>query len=189
MSSVYKEKIGNFKIKIKQDSDPCDPRKEWDNFGTMLCAHGRYNLGDKHFRTSKQIEDELAENNAVVKLPLYLYDHSGITMNTTGFSCPWDSGQVGFIYVDKKGILEATGGKNLTKKRLDHAKRLLEGEVKTYDSHLRGEVYGFVIEEKVDDEWVEIDACWGFYGNYEEGALKEARDIVKSLMKTEKEVV
>ena len=28
----------------------------------------------------------------MVILPLYLYDHSGITMNTTGFSCPWDSG-------------------------------------------------------------------------------------------------
>jgi hypothetical protein len=192
MSSVFKERIGEFKIKIKHDGDCCwNPRTDCDNFGTMLCAHGRYNLGDKQFRTSEQIEDELAENNAVVKLPLYLYDHSGITMNTTGFSCPWDSGQVGIIYVDKKGILEATGGKILTKKRLEHAKRLLQGEVETYDQYLRGKVYGFVVKRKVEGEWEEVDSCWGFYGDYEEGALAEARSIVKHLMgkETVKEVV
>jgi hypothetical protein len=35
-----------------------------------------------------------------VVLPVYIYDHSGITLNTTGFSCPWDSGQVGWIVCD-----------------------------------------------------------------------------------------
>ncbi len=39
-----------------------------------------------------------------VILPLDLYDHSGITMNTTGFHCPWDSGQVGYIYVMPEDI-------------------------------------------------------------------------------------
>lgn len=189
MSSVYKEKIGNFKIKIKEDLTPQNPRKEWDNCGIMACAHGRYELGDKQFRTPEEIDYELSANDAVVTLPLYLYDHSGITMSTTPFSCPWDSGQVGFIYMNKEKILKETGGKNLTKKRKEQALKWLKGEVETYDSYLRGAVYGFVIEEKKDDEWVEIDACWGFYGDYEEGALKEARDIVKSLMETTKEVV
>ena len=30
----------------------------------------------------------MVEDN-VVCLPLYLYDHGGITMNTTGFACSW----------------------------------------------------------------------------------------------------
>jgi hypothetical protein len=37
-----------------------------------------------------------------VILPLYLYDHGGITMSTGSFGDPWDSGQVGFIYVSKE---------------------------------------------------------------------------------------
>ena len=41
----------------------------------------------------------------------FIYDHSGITMNTTGFSCPWDSGQVGWIYCSKKRFLSETGYK------------------------------------------------------------------------------
>ena len=64
-------------------------------------------------------------------LPLYLYDHSGITMNTTGFSCPWDSGQVGWIYADKRRI-EAEYGK-VTPETVEKARQVLEGEVKSYD--------------------------------------------------------
>lgn len=33
-----------------------------------------------------------------VMLPVYLMDHSGLSVNTVGFGCPWDSGQVGMIY-------------------------------------------------------------------------------------------
>ena len=62
-------------------------------------------------------------------LPLYLYDHSGITMNTTGFSCPWDSGQVGWIYADRRRI-EAEYGK-VTPETVEKARQVLEGEVKS----------------------------------------------------------
>ena len=32
-------------IKVFVDEDPQSPR-EWDNAGTMVCFHRRYNLGD-----------------------------------------------------------------------------------------------------------------------------------------------
>ena len=38
----------------------------------------------------------------VFYLPLYLYDHSGITMSTGSFCDSWDSGQVGFISVNER---------------------------------------------------------------------------------------
>lgn len=44
-----------------------------------------------------------------VILPLYLYDHGSITMSTGAFSCPWDSGQVGWIYASKKTFIDETG--------------------------------------------------------------------------------
>lgn len=103
-------------------------------------------------------------------LPLYLYDHSGITMNTSGFSCGWDSGQVGIIVVPKYAIrhLWHTGGVNaLTKKEVAVWERRLKGEVETYDHYLTGACYGGIIETRAseDDEWEEEDSCWGFYGH------------------------
>ena len=55
----------------------------------------------------KELLQLLEQSGKFVILSLYLYDHSGITMNTTGFSCPWDSGQVGWIYADADCIKKA----------------------------------------------------------------------------------
>ena len=111
-----------FAISIKYDDVPASPR-EWDTLGTMVCSHRRYALGDvqvesgdigfmEHLDHAHSIiadrahiylteSDETAIWNwmhkQVIMLPLYLYDHGGIIMNTTGFICPWDSGQVGWI--------------------------------------------------------------------------------------------
>lgn len=102
----------------------------------------------------------------VIMLPLYLMDHSGLSMNTGGFSCPWDSGQVGYIYAKKADIRKEYGWKLITAKRQKQIESYLKGEVEVYDQHLRGDVWGFVIEEFVPDEgWQETDSCWGFYGS------------------------
>jgi hypothetical protein len=109
-----------------------------------------------------------------VYLPLYLYDHSGITMNTTGFSCNWDSGQVGFIYADYEDIKKEYGWKRMTKARIELIEERLTCEVKEYDQYLRGECYGFITEVKDGEE---IDSCWGFLGDYENDCLSEAKSM------------
>ena len=91
-------------------------------------------------------------------LPLYLYDHSGITMNTTGFHCPWDSGQVGWTYVSHTEIEKQYYG--LNPQTIERANNTLVGEVKDYDSYLTGDVYGFRYFENGE----ESDSCWGFLG-------------------------
>ena len=97
-------------------------------------------------------------------------------MNTGGFSDRWDSGQVGYIYTDKKAIME-TGGmlqneKGNCVKITDRnwkkaAYQWMEGEVKTYDQYLTGEVYGIITEEydADTDDWEEKDSCWGFFND------------------------
>jgi len=35
-----------FELKIEQDTDPMNPRTDWDNLGTMVCFHKLYDLGD-----------------------------------------------------------------------------------------------------------------------------------------------
>jgi len=99
----------------------------------------------------------------IVLLPLFLYDHSGLTMMTSGFSCRWDSGQVGWIYTTKERILAEYGGKYLTKKLRARAEGVLRSEVKVFDQYLSGEVYGYVLEGPDGD----LDSCWGFYGDRE----------------------
>lgn len=120
---------------------------------------------------------KLLEKHAnIVFLPLYLYDHSGITMNTYGYYDRWDSGQVGYIYTDKNTILN-TGGmfenekgnyvKITNRNWKKAAYKWMESEVSVYDQYLTGEVYG-IITEKYDEEsndWTEEDSCWGFFND------------------------
>lgn len=156
------------KLKVVQDSCGDSPR-EWDNLGTMVCFHNRYDLGDKHSydaddysgweEMKKAILEE--EGRGTVILPLYLYDHSGVTMRTSPFGCRWDSGQVGFILTNKKTIIGEFGGKIVTKKLRERVEGILEGEVETYSQYLEGEVYGFQI---VDEDDEVVDSCYGFYG-------------------------
>ena len=37
-----------YKLKIEVDDTPVNPRKDYENFGHMICWHGRYSLGDEH---------------------------------------------------------------------------------------------------------------------------------------------
>ncbi|MHA2063243.1 MAG: hypothetical protein ACXABY_02560 [Candidatus Thorarchaeota archaeon] len=160
-------------VKIIPDNDAESPRT-WDNTGIMACAHKRYNLGDEqlpssNFNSWEEVEDYLVDEcRALVILPLFLYDHSGITMNTTGFSCPWDSGQVGYIYITRETLALTHGWKKITKERRAKLVELLIGEVETYDQYLRGDVYGYSIE--IEGE--QVDSCWGFFG--EKYAKEEA---------------
>ena len=105
--NIYEEhklKDGHI-LQIFQDTWAESPRS-WSNLGTMAIFHTRYNFGDEvnfssdDFGNWSEMEEHIEnELKASVCIPIYLYDHSGITINTEGFSCPWDSGQVGFIYV------------------------------------------------------------------------------------------
>ena len=176
------KRIGNYLINVEQDAHPLNPRKEWDNLGTMVCFHKNYDLGDKtDYRTEDydswdELKQGILENEGeVVILPLYLYDHSGITISTTPFDCRWDSGQIGFIFISKHKV---------KKEGIDESKveEYLKGEVNTYDKYLTGEVYQFSIS-KVEtcnlghEHSEEIESCGGFYG--EDECMSEAEGIVE----------
>ena len=59
------------------------------------------------FKTRDDLLSAIEENYVI--LPLYLYDHGGITMRTSSFSDPWDSGQVGWIYASKQEFRNEMG--------------------------------------------------------------------------------
>lgn len=204
---------------VQPDEDIFSPRRDGENFGTMVCFHRRYSLGDDHkyenkddflrdlylkavgnneqgkqkyeslgeriseqpgtpygsYEYTRAVDDALLDEigKQFVVLPLYLYDHSGLTMNTTGFSCPWDSGQVGWIYVSRENVLDEFGGTRLTTEKRERAEDLLRGEVNAYDLYLRGECYGYELYKHDTLE----DSCWGFLGRFDEAC----RDIAEYL--------
>ena len=198
-------------LKIYPDEDSESPRKDRDCFGKMACWHSRYDLGDEGQDTKiisparwmatlacRDNDDmdmdvlmKLARRNNII-LPLYLYDHSGLTISVGKFSCPWDSGQVGWIYASKEDAKKEFG-KNYQEKAI----KLLEGEVKEYDTYLRGDIWGFQIfavkKCSLGHEHEEhVDSCWGFYGDdwQANGMLdhfdvtnSEKREIIKGLGK------
>jgi len=173
----------NIEVTSDMELEPWDPR-EWDNLGTMVCFHRNYSLGDKHdintdeFSSLKEIAEHLIKvKGACVILPLYLMDHSGISMSTGSFHCPWDSGQVGFIYATKEDIRKNFMIKNVTKEKKEHTERILQGEVKTYDAYISGQVYGYNITD-ADGEEVERDH--GYAYGYE--WIKEMVDECKAII-------
>ena len=174
---IHQEKYKDFEIEIYQDFDPRDPRDD-DNLGTMACFHGRYKLGD--YRNNSMCIQELNDyikRKDIISLPLYLYDHSGITMKTTPFSCPWDSGQVGFIYVTYENIRKNFLRKHITKVLIEKVYKQLEAEVKGYNDYIMGNVYGYIVKRDGGD----VDSCWGFIGDWdgkEWGALAAAKEFV-----------
>ncbi len=173
---VREIKLGKQILRIFPDESPESPRS-WDNLGTMVCSHKRYNLGDKHDFDFNQYDgwEEagkalIKENDAAIVLRLYLFDHSGISLRTTPFSDRWDSGQVGFVFISKEKLRKEYGVKRISKKLLEKVEKYLIGEVGTYDQYLRGDVFGFEVVEvstcdKEHEHEEHIDSCWGFFGN------------------------
>lgn len=101
-----------------------------------------------------------------IMLPIYLYDHSGITIRTAPFTSPWDSGQVGYIFVSKRKIQAEYGFKKFSKKRVIQIENYLNNEIKEYDTYLTGRVFGYTITPLKDTSPIECeDSCWGFFGD------------------------
>lgn len=174
MEVIKEFKVNETVVKIYPDKDPESPR-EWDNLGTMLYVTGsRHMLGDRSATLDEM--EEIANRSDVISLPVYAYIHSGIVMNTTGYSCRWDSGQTGIIYAERSKILEEYGCKRISPQLRSTVEAILRGEVETYSKYVSGEVYGFVIEDASGEE---LDSCWGFFEEAECEA--EARSIAEGL--------
>ena len=178
-----------FKIQVTHDEDAQCPREE-SNVATLACFHKRYGLGDKDhgydfkdYGSWDEMEAAIRkqENVAVIQ-PLYLMDHSGLSIRTTPFGCPWDSGQIGFAWITREQAKTVFLRKNMSKKLLADLNKIIVNEVKTYDDYLTGAVYVVSIENPDGDV---VEACGGYFGYdsvKEDGyAIKEAKETADIL--------
>lgn len=150
----------NHLIRINYDSDVEEsPRAMDEDLGVLLTFHRRVDFTDKYapkidtkqFASLEDIKKYLIkEHGAIVILPVYMLDHSGISLSTTPFNDPWDSGQLGFIYTTRERILDGFGQKRLSKILKENAVSLLEAEIKRLSQYASGEVYAYVIDPESD---------------------------------------
>lgn len=157
-------------LQIFRDTLAESPRS-WNNLGTMAIFHERYNFGDEvnfsleEFPSWAKMEEYIRkELKAAIILPLYMYDNSGIKINTEGFSSPFNLGQVGFIYTTKDKLREKYHKHKITEDLLNLATQALENEVKVMNEYLIGDVYGFHLIKRTPGEDIVVASYSGFYG-------------------------
>lgn len=157
---VEKKLSGNRILKILQDEYAGNPRESQDNLGEILYLDtSRYTLGDK--AVSKENLDSVVEDKENVCIPVYAYIHGSTMLKASEknpFSCQWDSGKSGVIYVSKEKIRKEYG-KRITAEVLKKVRGVLKAEVEQLSQYLQGNNYGYVLENGRGEE---IDSCWGY---------------------------
>lgn len=161
-------------LRVNRDYSYYDNPRDNDTLGHLVCFHTRYTLGDKHdFESFMDFKYYLEDNkkNILCILPVYMYDHTGITISTTPFADKWDSGLLGYIYCTKQDVFNygLTENSNLEK--------VLKEEIKQYDEFIQGtkEYYYFSI---LDEELKPIDSCSGFCAKNTKELFNDMKDYV-----------
>jgi hypothetical protein len=175
----YKE----YTINIFQDEAINSPRED-DNLGTMICFHKRYDLGDKHdyktedFGSWEELENKIiVDNKALIILPLFLYDHSGLSIRTYphGYHGSWDCGKIGYIFVSTDKVKKEWKVKTISAKLKKTIENNLIAEVETYNDYIQGNIYRYTIEKNGEH----IDSCGGYYGDPEDsGLMTDAKQAI-----------
>jgi len=160
-----------YTIVIDTDDDPMSPR-EADNATVMLCWHRDYNLGDDH-DVAKDMKQRIDGHDwhtsrpstaitrwlrifhgATVVQPLYLLDHSGITISTSKFwSDPggWDTSTVGFVF-------DTAWNREMCGTTPEQAEEAIDAEVKSYANYLEGGYVGYTV---LNARGEVVESCWG----------------------------
>lgn len=177
---------------------PCN----FDNVGEILLEEY-----PDYYLTLGEMLDLVEESGEVYILPISMYEHSGITIWLGSKWCnsdaQWDCSSIGFAYIEKETAERECMLRVHTDEYADWkawADAMMHAEMKVYDDFVRGNVYGYQIE---DEEGDYLDSCWGFIGddameeqeseihaiidqqikNEEEQALKRKETVINNLDK------
>ena len=141
-----------FKANIYIDECPIDPLENDEFiFNIDLCHLKNYDIKTNNANFSDINHIPAINLNRVYDI--YAYIHSGITISTTPFSCPWDSGHAGYAWISNEDA-EAYTPEQLSK--------ILKEEVELIDNYLAGDCYYFEIINTQTGE--ELETLYGFYG-------------------------
>jgi len=180
------EEYKGYQITIEQDELEDGPRT-WDNLVTMYYSHRNYILGDEQIPCERgerldlqEIMNEHRESESDIFMPLYLFDHSGLSISTNASEFAawdahgWDWGLIGFLHIPASKIRHEYSVKRITKRVHALAVSVAMNEVATYDQFISGDVYYYSIQDEAGEF---VDSLCGMYGY--DYTLQEAKEAVQ----------
>jgi hypothetical protein len=170
----------NYTFELNYDQHPENPiSEEFDCPIKLILQHRRYNLGHKHsvkfseFDNANELLEYLkTEYSYKYWFPVYMYEHSGISLSISSFSCRFDSGIIGFAATNERTTE-------------NEAIELIKRELTMYNAYLNGDIWEYSIYEQTICECcgnvkkTGIDSFSGFYSETE--AENEAKKHIEYL--------
>jgi len=186
-----KDRTKRVRLEYDDDGSACDPRQDDELVDIVTGELRRWNVATKGAMFQSEFDrfNEMGRAGLFRRwlkifhdtdaAPVYMMEHSSVALSTGSFGDPWDSGQIGWTYI--RPDAEKWDGMDVPK--------ILKGFVETLGQWMNGEVYGWILEDKLTgtkvydedhedeefEEWEESDACWGYIGaEYAESEAKAA---------------
>jgi len=178
MNQVHSEKYKGYEILILQDEDPQAPNEGDVEDLFLVFDHRDFCVKVPGYEPQDLFNDVYAKNkrfyNGYWLIPIEAYIHSGVHLMIKGSveaaNCPdrrWDVSFKGFVLV--KRIKQWSFTYETATKRAAEL-------VKSWNNYNSGNVYGYEIPE--------LDSsCWGFYGDWEDHAMVEAKHVIDHHLK------
>lgn len=159
MTAEHTEVHKGYKIEIHRDDSGIDSGpQDWQDETAFIAANHRdFYVIPKWIRDIDEVQYYQDTHDIY---PLIAYIHSGVALSLSRdypFNCPWDSGQVGWVVVNRSECPDTY--------------KYAQGMVEEWNQYLSGDVWGYVVSLGTDE-----DSCWGFYGY--ENCLTEAKSVV-----------
>lgn len=171
-----------YTIEIVQDDDSESPW-EWEDITNFVSFHrGMDNQGNfdpskfntNNFNSPDLFEQALIEYGYITQR-MYLYNHSGWAVSSTPFSCKWDSGLAGILFIDRQTAIKEWGNKICTNKVRQKATEYMVGHIETLNQYYQGEVYGYHIYHPANLDY-SLESCSGYYDIND--CIAEAKSVI-----------
>ena len=154
-------------VEIWHDEYCTNPMEDYSIAGFALTTKrgvikNTLNISFNAFNSWEEVLNHLKKYHKVAAvLPVYAYTKSTTALSTTPFSCPWDSGQWGYVFFTKEAVKECWGWERMSAPRREKAEESLRATIATLSAYYQGHTYGLTIIE--DGE--EVDHVGGFIGD------------------------
>lgn len=158
-------KIGYVEV-CAEDYSYENPMKDWDHVPDIMLIHRYRGLAtlddDPRDYSLREISKRYARDGGLA-LPVYAYDHSGVSFSVSDgypYNDPWDAGIAGIAYVSPEKA-RATWGETLTPRELrEKCRDSIKSLVALMNAVAANECY-FVTW--YDTECNPVDSCGGFW--------------------------
>ena len=154
---------GNFTVTLYPDPD-CENPCDYDESVALYTWEPGYRSPSANDFSSPAECLAYAEREGLEVFPLHKYEHGGREYSITEFSCPWDSGQVGYALVRASDVPDPEAAARIA--------------CETYSAWCNGDCWGYEILQ--DGEATSDDSCCGLIG--QEYAQREATDALACIL-------